>query len=129
MANSCGPVISFVLWNAQALNRFFSNISLLFHKNYFDALLIVLTLHIFPRSCTCLNNNIIANNLFILQVYINHPLAYNEFQTEAEALDIFFFLPWNFWHGTAGYSHMVLQLPIRALLTTLGQNSLFSYNT
>lgn len=89
-ANSCGPGISYVLWNAQVLNRFFPSISSLFLKSFSDILLIVLTLHIFPRSCTCLNNNIIPNNLFILQVYVNHPLAYNKFQAVTEALDDFF---------------------------------------
>lgn len=98
-ANSCGPGISCALWSAQAQNRFVPNISLLFRKNYSDTLLIVLTLHIFSKSCTCLNNNIIPNNLFILHVYINHPLAYKNSKLKQKLWMIFFpsleFLAWH----------------------------------
>lgn len=85
IVNSCGPGISYVLWK-----RLWTDSSSFFLKNYSDILLIVLTLRIFSRSCTCLNNNITPKNLFILQVCINHPLAYNKFQTVTEALDDFF---------------------------------------
>lgn len=90
------------------------NISSLFFISTSKISFTVVTLHIFPRSCTCLNNDIIPNNLLIQQLYINHQLMSNKFQTETEAWDDFFHFVWNFCHGTEDYSHMVLQLPIKA---------------